>query len=369
MEIITPIHLNPRASVNAPATKHVDVQNTSPVIEKGLVLDPSLDVYQQGAQLALQLGAPVDEAPFSPNVISGNFDDVKEQYRLMMMAMKRSSDQFRRIPQPVEDGRSHIEATQGLIEKIHGDYQKTYGEIVKASTKYMQDVNTALGKLSDSIKSGSDGKIHFTPKKFMVDFDLAISKYSGISYSDYESFYTSSSYTESQLLTEYCEMWGEDLGKKNPTDQNTHSKNKMRDYLSTLDSSEYGTKTPPLYTIKAGSDINVEFSFWEKKLSGQGFTVKKSGNEIQVYPDFKPIREILLAIKNSPAGWSGEDVMAQQFQSLQTAIDAQKNSVNSSVSRLLETFRQDNSHFDTLVQLLIQLIKDLNQNNNGLINM
>ncbi|WP_108478670.1 MULTISPECIES: hypothetical protein [Providencia] len=61
--------------------------------------------------------------------------------------------------------------------------------------------------------------------------------------------------------------------------------------------------------------------------------------------------------------------MAQELQSLQTAIDAQKNSVNSSTSRLLETFRQDNSHFETLVQLLIQLIKDLNQNNNSLINM
>lgn len=62
-------------------------------------------------------------------------------------------------------------------------------------------------------------------------------------------------------------------------------------------------------------------------------------------------------------------ISAQIFQSFQTAIDAQKNAINSSVSRLLETFRQDNSHFDTLVQLLIQLIKDLNQNNNSLINM
>ncbi|HHR5901633.1 TPA: hypothetical protein ACS7XC_002552, partial [Providencia alcalifaciens] len=59
----------------------------------------------------------------------------------------------------------------------------------------------------------------------------------------------------------------------------------------------------------------------------------------------------------------------QQFQSIQTAIDAQKNTVNSSVSRLLETFRQDNSHFETLVQLLIQLMKDLNQHNIGLINI
>ncbi|MBO1915923.1 hypothetical protein J4727_04170 [Providencia rettgeri] len=38
-----------------------------------------------------------------------------------------------------------------------------------------------------------------------------------------------------------------------------------------------------------------------------------------------------------------------------------KNAVNSSVSRLLETFRQDNSHFDTLTQLLIKLIQELDQ--------
>lgn len=62
-------------------------------------------------------------------------------------------------------------------------------------------------------------------------------------------------------------------------------------------------------------------------------------------------------------------MVSQSFQSLQTAMDAQKNTVNSSVSRLLETFRQDNSHFETLVQLLIQLIKDLNQNNMSLINI
>ncbi|MEX9941835.1 hypothetical protein AB7Z36_16270 [Providencia rettgeri] len=61
--------------------------------------------------------------------------------------------------------------------------------------------------------------------------------------------------------------------------------------------------------------------------------------------------------------------MSQEFQSLQTAIDSQKNAINSSVSRLLETFRQDNSHFETLTQLLIQLYKDLQQYNNGYVNM
>lgn len=369
MEIITQRHLNPQAPVNGPATKHLDAQNTASVMGEGLVLNPSLDAYQQGLQLAAQLGSEVIETQFRESAVSSNLDKVKEQYRSMMMAMKHSSDKYQRISQPVADGRSHIAATQDLIEEIHGDYQKTYGEIVKASTEYMQEVNTQLGKMSEHVSAGKDGKIKFKPKDFLIAFDSAMSKYSGISYSDYESFYSSSSYTEAELLTEYCEMWGEDLGQENITDDPSDKKKSMRRYLRTLASSEGGMTAPPLYTIQAGSNIDAEFSFWEKKLSGQGFVVKKSGNEILIYPDFKPIREIYSSIKGSPVEWHGGDMMSQSFQSFQTALDAQKNAVNSSVSRLLETFRQDNSHFETLVQLLIQLIKDLNQNNNSLINM
>ncbi|EUD07375.1 hypothetical protein [Providencia alcalifaciens] len=367
---ITPyVYSNQVVSVKVPVTESTNVQNHLPIMGESLALDSSLDVYQKGAQLALQLGAPATDVPFREESISDNLDKIKEQYRSVMMAMKYSSDGYKRASQPFEDGRSHIAATKDLIGEIHEDYQKKYGEIVKASTQYMQDINTALSKLSANISSGSDGKIKFKPKAFLMDFDKVVSKYSGMSYGDYYSFYETSSYSESELLAEYCEMWGQDLGKKNTTDNNTSSKGSMREYLSTLDSSEYGKRTPQLYTIKAGSDIDTEFNFWNKKLSGQGFVVKKIGKEIHVYPDFKAIREIYLSIRNAPVDWDGSDMVSQSFQSLQTAMDAQKNTVNSSVSRLLETFRQDNSHFETLVQLLIQLIKDLNQNNMSLINI
>ncbi|MTC74561.1 hypothetical protein GKR75_09840 [Providencia sp. wls1919] len=354
-------HLGHQSAVQAADNQ----TRTASLAGETTLLDPQADVFQQANQAFHQLGYDVAETPFREEAVSSDLAKIKAQYRSMMMASKHSADMYQKIP----DGRSHIAGVSQTIEKIHTGYQKKYGEIVKASTQYMQDMNTALGKLSSSIKAGSDGKINFKPKEFLMEIDTVVSKYSGISYSDYEAFYTSSSYTESELLTEYCEMWGQDLGKANTTEKNTHDKNKMREYLKTLDSSEYGIKTPPLYAIKASSDINTEFSFWEKKLSGQGFIVKKKGSEILIYPDFKPIREMLLTIKSSPVDWGGGDMMSQSFQSIQTAIDAQKNAVNSSVSRLLETFRQDNSHFDTLVQLLIQLIKDLNQNNNSLINM
>lgn len=369
MEITSTINPTRHLGHQSAAQAADNQTRTAPHAGDTILLDPQGDVFQQANQAFRQLGYDVAETPFREDAVSSDFDKVKAQYRSMMMASKLSADRYKHMPEPIEDGRSHIAGVSNMIDNVHSGYQKKYGEIVKASTEYMQEVNTALGKLSESIKAGSDGKIHFKPKEFLMNVDSVISKYSGISYSGYADFYKSSSYPESELLTEYCEMWGEDLGKKNTTDKNTDKKSAMRKYLSTLDSSEYGWKTPPLYTIKAGSDVNVEFSFWEKKLSGQGFTVKKSGNDILIYPDFKPIREMLLTIKSAPVEWSGQDMMSQSFQSMQTAIDAQKNAVNSSVSRLLETFRQDNSHFDTLVQLLIQLIKDLNQNNNSLINM
>ncbi|WP_272666161.1 hypothetical protein [Providencia sp. PROV174] len=114
-----------------------------------------------------------------------------------------------------------------------------------------------------------------------------------------------------------------------------------------------------------------EYTFWEKKLSEQGFIVERMKGELYIFPDLKPVKEIFYALNHSSATWNeeGSDISSQEFQSLQSAVDSQKNTINSSVSRLLETFRQDNSHFETLTQLLVQLYKDLQQYNNGYVNM
>ncbi len=97
---------------------------------------------------------------------------------------------------------------------------------------------------------------------------------------------------------------------------------------------------------------------------------KRVNGKLCIYPDLKPVKEIFYAINHSSGEWNdGSDISAQEFQSLQSAVENQKNAINSSVSRLLETFRQDNSHFETLTQLLIQLYKDLQQYNNGYVNM
>lgn len=126
-------------------------------------------------------------------------------------------------------------------------------------------------------------------------------------------------------------------------------------------------KADPLMKIKGSKE---EHEFWTKKLTGQGFVIKEIKGELRIYPDLKPIKEMFHAINHSSGKWNeGSDIMSQEFQSLQSAVDSQKNTINSSVSRLLETFRQDNSHFETLTQLLVQLYKDLQQYNNGYVNM
>lgn len=221
----------------------------------------------------------------------------------------------------IEDGRSHISGIYSLINNINSNYQKNFGEITKEATKFMEILNTELGKISSYTKAGSDGKINFKPADFLRKIDSAIFEYTGKQYSN---------------SNDYFHGWQPDLNN-----------------------------AKPLKTIIGGDS---EFEFWKKKLDGQGFIVRKNGNEIKIFPDFKPITEIYNTVANTTISWDGGDMLTQSFQSMQTGIDSQKNAVNNSISRLLETFRQDNSHFETLTQLLIQLLKDLFQYNAGFAN-
>ncbi|MCB5307106.1 hypothetical protein [Yersinia massiliensis] len=109
--------------------------------------------------------------------------------------------------------------------------------------------------------------------------------------------------------------------------------------------------------------------FWKKKLE-PGFIVKHGGNnQISILPNLEPVRNIyksLIANNGSNNNiWTNASMLSQSFQSLQTAIDSQKNSVNSNVSQLLERFRQDNSTFETMIQLLTKMTEDLHRYNAG----
>ncbi|MGG4609578.1 hypothetical protein [Providencia sp. Me31A] len=304
------------------------LENDHALVENNVDIDILTDLYEQGIQLAKDRGLFFNSASFSEGTEDRDLD--KMQMRAMARKLNYANDLVKNsrtkrsaIKARYEDGRSHIEGTKELIENIHSGYQKQYGEVIKKATEYMQAMNTAIGSISKYVSSGKDGKIYFKPEDYLIEFDNVISKYSGKKYSSNASSYFGN-YT-----AEYKE-------------------------------------SNALYSMKYAKD---KFEFWDKKLSAQGFEVKVMGDKICIFPDFKPLKEIYSSVARSNAKWGGSDIMAQEFQSLQTAIDSQKNTINNSVSRLLETFRQDNSHFETLVQLLIQLIKDLNQNNNSLVNM
>lgn len=76
-----------------------------------------------------------------------------------------------------EDGRSHIKSIKGLIDNINSNYQKSFGEITKGATKYMETLNKALGLLSTYISAGKDGKIRFDRSKFNNQFMIALKDY------------------------------------------------------------------------------------------------------------------------------------------------------------------------------------------------
>ncbi|MEQ5703631.1 IpaD/SipD/SspD family type III secretion system needle tip protein [Providencia rettgeri] len=336
--------------------------NPSPVGE-GVLIDPNLDIYQQVVsyyeQLCDEIAKPIERT----NIVFDQLNDISEQANALIRELKISGDstsrvliklseEFATLPsgaathffrsQPIDDGRSHIGEISKIIENINSGYQKDFGNIIKSATKYMQDVNTALGKISEYIKAGDSGKIKFLRVALLDRLDELFNKY-----------------TDHKEVRE---------NKPEITDSDEANKRYYENW------SEPDKSAESIYQMKYSDSA---FAFWKKKLHGQGFSVEirnENNNKfIRIYPDINPLREIMKVIYDVDKyekGWAskGVDLMAQTVQSLQTAIDAQKNAVNSSVSRLLETFRQDNSHFDTLTQLLIKLIQELNQYNNGLVN-
>ncbi|MCL0003875.1 IpaD/SipD/SspD family type III secretion system needle tip protein [Providencia rettgeri] len=342
--------------------------NPSPIGE-GVAIDPNLDIYQQVVsyyeQLCDEIAKPIERT----NIVFEQLNDISEQANALIRELKISgdntsrvliklSDEFATLPdgaaayssrsRSIEDGRSHIGQVEKIIKNINSGYQKDFGNTIKSSTKYMQDVNTALGKISEYIKAGDNGKIKFQRVKLLDRLDELFNKY-----------------------TDHKEVRLNELKKDKPLTTDDDDDN--RDYYKNW--SESDSSAEKIYEMDYSDSA---FNFWKKKLDGQGFRVGIRGEYgqrvIRIYPDITPLKEIMTAIydvEDTTNGWktAGVELMAQTVQSLQTAIDAQKNAVNSSVSRLLETFRQDNSHFDTLTQLLIKLIQELNQYNSGLVNI
>lgn len=262
--------------------------------------------------------------------ISTDAEEIQDDSRQLHRELQQSTDLYnkanansaaRAASTPDNVGTPpHIDALENMITTIHGDYQKTYSEINQKAAEYMRDVNTAVGKISDFIKPGNDGRIQFWVGGFLAEMANTLDKY---------------------------------------TYFHPLSRNDFKNWTA----DEHSTK--PIYSFK-GDDAALDF--WKNKL-GDGFIVIRGwGSNIEIKPNLNPIKQIYSSATNAHVGWdNGSEISSQGFQTLQSAIDSQKNGVNSSVSQLLEKFRQDNSTFETLIQLLTKMTEDLHRYNAGYI--
>ncbi|BBV06640.1 TPA: hypothetical protein ACHWKL_000538 [Providencia stuartii] len=315
------------------ATITHDDSVVSPLNLQGtFVPDLELPIEERAEKILQQYG--VDYPEKKNYLISNNMQDHEQILALTRLAQFEFKDSMDKTSNLIasmsaeitktEDGRSHIKSIKELIDNINSNYQKSFGEITKGATKYMETLNKALGLLSTYISAGKDGKIHFNRSEFDNQFMIALK--------DYVIPKTGTAW----------DAWREPV----------------------IDDDRISNFINPIASISAKEGMA---SFFKKKLEGQGFIVKEIDGQIKIYPDFNVVKEIKKIVDD--VGLNGDgDLISQAFQSMQTAIDSKKNSVNNSVSRLLEAFRQDNSHFETLTQLLIQLLKDLFQYNAGFAN-
>ncbi|EPQ5228817.1 hypothetical protein LN149_001906 [Providencia stuartii] len=418
MAIISPSYLDNISHFQPLATPALTEQPHLPLFGGGITFDESLMPHQQALDVFRQMEYRVPEDVYQPRSQNDPPEDILSGARMLIRENKRANDAYEeakglratRREKSLEDGRSHINGLTGLIDNIHADYQKKYGELVKASTQYMQDMNTMASKLSRYIEAGEDGKIHIKLEDTLRVMDEIVAKYSGTSVAKVVKTDKDEVKDKSLGYTLNMAKLQVDIAEENKkikvfkqmiilfpnkgVEQSLDAANRklralqdehqqLQDKLDELNKIDIGKieigeyfgkwkpdfdNAKPLMEIKG---TEQEYAFWEKKLSGQGFIIERMNGKLCVFPDLKPVKEIFYALNHSSATWDkdGSDISSQEFQSLQTAIDSQKNAINSSVSRLLETFRQDNSHFETLTQLLIQLYKDLQQYNNGYVNM
>ncbi|MHA0902010.1 IpaD/SipD/SspD family type III secretion system needle tip protein [Enterobacter ludwigii] len=197
---------------------------------------------------------------------------------------------------------AHIGSLEDMINNIHSKYQKTYADINKAAAEAMKEINAALGRLHEFMKPGSDGKVEFDRDGFLSAWKKVRNEY-GVVQND----------------------------------------------------SNFGQPTLAIHSFTGSVE---EYNFWKGKLDSP-FVVRKNGPRIEIYIDGGMLDKITATIANTQSG----EIHSAIFNTLQQAIDSHKNGFNNGVSQLLERFRQDNSVFDSLIQLLTQVTSDLHRYN------
>ena len=149
------------------------------------VPDLELPIEERAEKILQQYG--VDYPEKKNYLISNNMQDHEQILALTRLAQFEFKDSMDKTSNLIasmsaeitktEDGRSHIKSIKGLIDNINTNYQKSFGEITKEATKYMETLNKALGLLSTYISAGKDGKIHFNRSEFDNQFMIALKGY------------------------------------------------------------------------------------------------------------------------------------------------------------------------------------------------
>lgn len=302
------------------------------------------DLYTFSRQLLLQNSHLLPSPMLEPSSLGGghsvltdtplDWQEVQGASRQLQRDFKLSDDDYmsmgRRLSRPTTGQITtppHINALEDLIESIHVDYQQTYAKINEKAAEFMKDVNTAVGKISGYIEAGSDGKIYFTGYSYMNDMVKTLGKYIN--------------FGETNPVASYFKVWAEG-----------------------------NSPALPIHTFNGDEKA---LNFWQRKL-GDSFVVQRGADQkIEILPSLGPIKNIIKTVHTSgayhestgAASWNKYAMSTQVFQSLQSAIDSQKNTVNSGMSQLLERFRQDNSTFETMIQLLTKMTEDLHRYNAG----
>lgn len=98
------------------------------------------------------------------------------------------------------------------------------------------------------------------------------------------------------------------------------------------------------------------FDFWTKKLSPDLIVNKNGGITMNV--------DILIKINNSVKDREGE-ILTVAFQALQSEVDSYKSRQQSAVTRIMDSYRQDLSTFDNLINLLMGMYATETKVNEG----
>lgn len=366
----------------------INVEKTDLPFKGEVIFNNALDPYQKAFDVFQQMGYRIPEENVQPQPMNNSLENIQLKSKMQAYKHKRVNDNYEEVrglaaKRGVADGRPHIAGISEVIDNIYTDYQQKYGELVKASMQYMQDMNIMASKLSRYIEAGENGKIHIKLEDTLRAMDEIVAKYSGTSVTsevDGETKELKELREELRLAYERIEVIKTNGGVSLAFEfmNVVNLSNKIKEEMKKLNLKSvggyFGKWEPDFDKAKPLMEINgteQEYAFWEKKLQGQGFIVKRVNGALRIFPDFKPVKEIFYTLNHSSATWDtdGSDISSQEFQSLQSIVDSQKGAINSSQSRLVETFRQDYSHFETLIQLLIQLYKDLQQYNNSYVNM